>query len=345
MNEIRQSSNYNRQKSGDCNCEERDNATQNTINAEKKKICDELYTSAGKVSMLEQRFKGENKVFEDKKCLFTKTEANYQRFRNLDMFVGSELTQTNESVKANVAVYIKNNKDLNGLLKGIAQSIKNVKTKFADLTDAACKLESCLNDSCNNSQRKAITGSAPGCNGEPIEACKDSETIIQELICRPKGLSSDIDSIFKAAFDVVGIQKFSNIDSLDPMQTNLSKNAKDFVDHINGIMKARDADMKALQGDIVKSVQDITRAAMERNHERSNFEGYRDTSEFVCCPPCDCVVPVSNNDCGGDMKKLCEQLNQPMLKKCEKMICDICIDVQKAFCCQDVPTPQKDPGC
>jgi len=347
MNDTYQSSNNPGQKNpGDCKYPERDNATQHTINSERKKICNDLYISAGKTSMYEKRFQGENTVYELKKCLFTKTEANYQRYRNLDMCVGAELTQTNESVKSNVAAYIKLNKDLGEKLKGIAASIKNVKAKFAELHDASCKLESCLTDSCNSSQRKAITGNAPGCTGEPPEICKDSETIFHELICRPKGLLKDIDSIFKASYDVVGIQKFSNIDSLETMQGKLSENAKGFGDQISSVMKSRKTDLDNLQGEMVKSVQEITKAAITRNFERSNFEGYKDAAGFVCCPPCECVVIPSASDSGGDMKKLCEQLGKPMLETCEKDICKICEVVQQAFCCPEkTPEPQSKPGC
>ena len=338
MNDTRQSGNSYRH-SDECKCVVRDNDTQNSINAAKTKVCSDLYDAASQVSTLEQRFKGEKEIFKEKKCLFTKTEANYQRYRNFDMIVGTELLQTNDSVKTSVAGYLKLNKDLGTALKSIAQSVKNVKTKFADLLDASCKLESCLNDSCNTSQRKAITGHAPGCDGEPIDVCKDAETIIWELICRPKGLTKDIDSIFKSSYDVVGIQKFTNIDSLDPMQTTLSENAKSLAKHINDAMKTRKTDLDNLQGEIVKSVQSITKAALDRNQQRSNFEGYLDATSFICCSPCKCVVPLNTSDCGNDMKKLCEQSGKPMLATCEKMICDICEIVQKAFCCPETPPP------
>jgi hypothetical protein len=341
MSDIRQSPRTPRpQDDDDCKCAEKDNPTQKSINSERKKICDALYTSAGNTSKLEKRFEGENLVYEDKKCLFKKTEGNYQRFRNLEICVGTELLQTNESVKANVGAYNKLNKDLSSILKGIAKSIKDVKSKFADLKDAACKLESCTNDSCNTAQRKALTGSSPGCKGEPIEACVDAEKILTELICKPKGLAQDIDSVFKSSYDVVGIQVFSNIESLEPLQKSLEEQAKLFEKHIGDTLKSRELDMKKIQEDLVKSVQEITKAAMERNHERSNYEGYKDAADFVCCPDCECIDKCKKDkeDCGNDMKKMCDQLGKPSLNCCEDEICDICEDVQKSFCCKDEPT-------
>lgn len=342
---IQPSHNYNQHKDPDCkepenDCGEKDTPTQKSINRERVKVCDLLYVSAGTTNQLQKRFDGANAVYGDMKSLFTKTEGNYQRYRNLEISVGTELLQTNELVKANVAAYNKLNKDLGAVLKNIAKSIKDVKSKFADLRDAGCKLDSCKKDSCNTSQWKALTGIAPNCPKEdPPEACKDAEKIFAELISKPNGLSLDIDSLFKSSHDVVGIQLFSNIESLDPLQKSLEEKAKVFEKHISETMKLRDVDIKKLQDDLVKSVQEITKAAIERNYERSNFEGYKDAAGFLCCPDCGCITNCHKDEetYRDDIKKYCDHLSGPSLDCCEKDICDICEDVQKGFCCRPVP--------
>ena len=313
-------------------CGDKDNATQKIIDQERALICAKLYESAGEVSKQEQKFDGENIAFNDKKCLFKYSEENYRRYRNLDIAVGTELVQTNESVKANVTQLKDWNKKLSEKLKGIAKGVKEAKAKFSDLKKAACDLDSCYKDSCNTGQRRALTGSAPGCDNNPNvgDACKDSGTWIDELICMPKGLGADIDSIFKSAFDVVGIQVFSNIDTLEPLQKLLDENAKGFKTFIEGVVKTRESDLKTIKDELVKSVQEITKAAMDRNNARSSFEGYYDAAHFLCCPKCRCLKPADI--------KLCD----PRLKGSEDCICAICGEVKVTFCCNE-PNPNPNP--
>lgn len=345
--------NPNQQDDSDCKCKEKDNATQLSINRERLKLCSILYETSGKVSMLQKKFKGEKRLYNDKTCLFNNTEENYRLYRNLDISLGTELLQTNESVKTNVKTYTDWNTALNKALKdGIAKSVKEVKAKFAELEAAAFKLDSCLNDKCNQAQKTAITGEKPeNCKEDPkdpIKDCKDSGDILEELVCIPKGLVADIDSIFQSSSDVVGIQVFSNIDTLDSLQKKLEEQSKQFQKHINDVTKLREGDIKKLQEDLVKSVKEITKAAMDRNSTRSEFEGYKDAVNFICCPKCKCLEGCRCHDeeeKGQEGKPSCEDLSKPRLEKCEEEICGICDDVKKTFCCDNEPDKPKDKGC
>jgi hypothetical protein len=307
------------------------------------KICSTLYETSGLVGQMEKKFHGEKEVYHEKKCMFTWIETNYVLYRNLEITAGTELLQTNESVKSNVANYTKLNKDLNTQLKNIAVKIKDVKTKFSDLREASCRLDSCIRDKCNASQWKALTGlSGENCKEgakDPIPECKDAKDIFDDLIGSPNGLRADIDSLFQSSADVVGIQLFSNIDALDPLQKLLEEYSKAFEKQVNATMKTRAEDIKASEIDLVKSVTDLTKAAMDRNNARADFEGYKDATEFLCCPVCGCVKvsdPVKDDDdcgCGSHGARL---------KDCEKQICCICEDVKKTFCCEKPTEPKKE---
>ena len=335
MSDTYQSQRRPRQPRQDCDpCKAPENQTQKIIVNERKKICDLLYESVGNLSKQEIKYRGEKKIYKDKKCLFKWTEENYQRHRNFDIIVGTELTQTNESVKANVEAYNTWNKTLSETLKGIAKQVKDVKTKFSEFHDFTCKLNKCLKDKCHIAQVKALTGVSPAnpdCDPtEPISDCKDSQAILDELICIPGGLLADIDSLFQSSHDVVGIQVFSNIDSLSLLQKTLEQQSKDFGKHITDVVKTREGDLKKQQEELVKSVQELTKAAMDRNYARSEYEGYMDAVDFLCCPICDCVITKpANNNKNSDCKDC-----PPRLKDCEECICDICKQVKKAFCCK-----------
>jgi len=334
---------------GDSNCkecEEKDNLTQKTITAERLKVCTTLYDTAGITKQMEEKFEGERHIYYERKCMFTWTETNYKLYRNLDITVGTELLQTNESVKANVANYNKLNKDLNTQLKNIAKSVKDIRTKINELNEAACKLKHSTHEKCNSAQWKALTGhTGEHCKdgSKSIPECKEAEDIFNDLFGKALGgLLSDYDSLFQSSYDVVGIQLFSNLDTLEPLQKQLDTYSKSFAKQVNDTTKTRTEDLKSSQVDLVKSVNDLTKAAMDRNSTRSDFEGYKDAVQFLCCPVCGCVKEP--RDGGSEQEGDCGCKHDGRLKDCEKEICCICEDVKKTFCC-DKPLAPDDNNC
>ena len=326
-----------------CNdCQDKDNPTQKSINVSRIVLCGLLYDAEGAVEQQQTKFDGEQEIFKEKKCMFLRTEENYRRYRNLEICAGTELLQTNESIKTNVKTLKDWNKDLNKVLTDITKQIKDAKSKFGDLKSAACKLDDSVTDKCNSAQWKALTGkTTENCKEDPkapIDACKNAEIDIDSLICLPKGLGKDIDYIFQSSADVTGIQIFSNIDTLDPLQKSLSDKANAFEKLVSDTMKTRKSDLDKLQDDLVSSVKSITQSAMDRNTARSTFEGYYDAVDFLCCPSCDCVNENPNDS--TEQQDNCNDC-KPRLQKCGSDICDICTDVQTTFCCDPSGAPEK----
>jgi len=311
----------------DCDdCGDNNTATQKSIAVDQEKCCEALTQLAGEVGQTEENYRGRKELYESKKCLFIWTEENWQIFRNTEICVGSDLLQSNDSLTENIGNYIKWNKELATCLKDITKLVKDAKGKFAELRDQACKLENCKNDSCNSTQWAVLTGKTPEeCDDEskPIdqerpEACKDVEKIWHDLVCIPKGLSFDIDLIFKSASEIVGIQIFSNIASLEPLQKTLSDDFGEFEKLLVETMKLREGELKKLQEELIKCAKDVSKSNHGRYGKRSDFEGLKTTVEFICCPDCKCVEECECDD--------------PRLKKCACDICDICEKVEKTFC-------------
>ncbi|MEO6613368.1 MAG: hypothetical protein ABIT05_14870 [Chitinophagaceae bacterium] len=335
------------------------NPTQMVINKERNKYCLSLYESKGATSQQEVKYAGEGDIYNDKKCLFNYTEENYRRYRNLEITIGTEMLATTESMKGNVDQLKKWNSDLNAILKKLSKTVKDVKGKFSLLHQAGCLLKSSIYDKCNAAQWKALTGKDKADCGNPTSthpACTETSRVIEDMICKPIGLSLDIDSICQSSSDVVGIQIFSNIDTLEPLHKDLDLYAKDLEKHVGEVMKTREGDLKTLQQDLVKSVKDITKSAMDRNSMRSDFEGWFDTVNYLCCPPCDCVGPKDPDDpdCQDGLRKQppkpgdrdCYCDCTPRLKTCEENICIICDEVKQSFCCDpDNPSEPKPRGC
>lgn len=322
----------------DCdNCEENDSATQKSINNERKKYCDELTDAVGEVRKYETSYEGQTTSYERKKCLFLWTEDNYRRYRNTEICVGTELLQSNELIKENVTNYIKWGNDLSATLKNIFKSIKDVKVKTNELRDAGNKLEDYKNDSCNCTQIAILTGELPkNCDDKhkppqdnrPAE-CSDAKEVLDDLICMPRARGFDADYLFKASSEVIGIQVFSNITTLEPLQKTLADHAKNFGKHVQDTLKLRESDLKKIQEELVKVVQETTKSAATLYNKRSDYEGLLRTTKILCCPKCDCIV--EGETC------------TPRLEECKKSICEICEDVKETFCsCEDEsPTPPK----
>lgn len=310
-------------------CEENDSVTQKSINTERRKYCDHLYAAAGEVSKWEKSNEGQLNLLERKTCMFNWTEDNYQRYRNTEIRVGTELMQSIDMIKENISHYIKWSNDLSTSLKNIFKAVKEAKLRMNDLRESACKLENCKNDSCNCTQVMVLTGKVPeNCKGEsrPIQKdrpreCENADELLSDLLCMPKALGFDIDSIFKSSSEAIGIQVFSNIGTLDPLQKTLSDRSKVFENHLQMTMKTRETDLKKMQEELVKAVQETTKATAGMYNKRSDFEGILKTVEYICCPECGCVRT----------DKICD----PRLHDCECDICDICDDVKKTFCRDD----------
>lgn len=322
-----------RRQPGDIpDCEERDNATQKKINAIKKVYCTHLTIARDNVKKLEIAYDGKETLYKKKERKFLRTQNNLARYVNTEISMGSQLMQANKRLTTNMGNYKTWDDNLATALKGIFNTIKDVKTKVGDLRDAAVKLENSLNDSCSAAQWAIITGRNPDtCKDDdqpptPQEGCKDAEEIIKILVGMPKALAFDVDSIFKASSDIIGIQKFGNISSLVPLQQELSTRTTDFDTLLQNTIKTRKTDLDNAQKDLVQSLADRTDSIIDLYSQRCDYEGvYRTVSE-ICCPKCGCVAEGKGN-------------LEPRLEDCLSEICEICGEVRDTF--SDLITSKK----
>jgi hypothetical protein len=310
-------------------CVETSYNTQKTINAERLKYCEAVYSSAGDVKKWEKSYSGETTILNRRKCMFMWTEENFRRYRNTEITLGTELMQASELIKENVKSYVDWSGKLSSALKDIFKSVKDAKAKLGDLRQVACKLEGTKTDSCYQSEWTILTGKAPAKCGETKppseppkdypEKCGDIDKRICELICMPKALDIDINSIFKSSSEIIGIQVFSNIATLDPLQKSFGDKAKAFDTHLQDVVKTREGDMKKMQESIVKSVQETTKSASTLYTSRSIFESLYDSTQYFCCPKCGCIT-INEDNC------------KPRLHECECAVCKICDSVKGTFC-------------
>lgn len=312
----------------DDNCKDGKRPTDKTIQAERKKVCSELKDKAAEVLQWEQSRHGAHQLYNDKKCCFVKTETNYQYYRNMELVLGIELLQVNDGIKENVTAYKKWNDDLAAVLKELVKTAKEAKGKFAELKEAACKLNTCINDSCQSTQRKILIGeSYDNCHdhdNEVDDKCNAKE-ILAHLEKTPKIFLHDMDIIFNSATRVAGIQVFSNVTTLEPLQKTLQERSKAFDDFIKEKMTKGAEDLKKMQEELGKAVQELTKSTTGLYFRRSDFKGLKRTVEELCECRCKCI----NNEGAEDR-----------LDDCKCRICEICDEVKTGVC-----KPDDNPVC
>ena len=319
-------------QNGNCSDAEAKTATQKTINRIKEDYCKRLKVKVTELSESEVTHDGAIMMYKKKKCSFVKTEKNYRLVRNLELKIGVELIQASTEIKKNVATYITQNDALIAALKAVVKTAKEAKLKFGELREAADKLDGCRKDSCNSAQIK-ILGCSDGddCNDnnkqedatKRPEPCRNVCEILDDLITIPDSLSQDIDIIYNSAAEIVGIQSFSNIKTLEKFQQDFATNAKDFDDLVQAQMTNGGLSLKKAQEDLVLVIKSLTQSGYALYNKRNEVGTVDKTKDYLCCHECKCLA-----DCGCDGEK---GDDDNRLKKCKCDICDICKEVTDIY--------------
>lgn len=323
--------------------------TKRTIKQIKDTYCQSLKGLMGELSQNEVTYEGLVRAYHRKKCTFIKTEKNYRIVRNLELKVGIELIQASDEIKKNVASYSKMNDDLVKALKDVLAGAKDAKAKFGDLRDAASKLDAARKDSCNASQM-IILGCKSGEDcGEKKEQNQDDKNpdccdnvcdILDDLVNVPETLAKDIDIVFTSAAEILGIQSFSNIKSLDKFQTDFAAAAKAFDDVVADRMKAGATATSKAQDDLTAAIKTLTTAGFALFNKRNEIETDDDTKDFLCHHKCDCIHDCGCDDDDNDRKENDnddDRNKKDRLKKCKCEICDICKEVKDIYCDDEHP--------
>lgn len=328
-------------------------ATRKTIERLKDGYCLKLKGLAGELSNSEVTYEGSLKLYQKKKCSFIRTEKNYRITRNLSLSTGVELGQASEEIKSNVAAYIKyNGDDKGGLVKALKDALaaaKDAKTKFAALHDAAFKLSTSWNDRCNSGQRIILgcgkdedcndcndNEKQPGSPGQKPQACENICEVVEELIAIPETLSNDIDIIFNSAAEIIGIQSFTNIKTLEKFQQEFYANAKAFNDQLDASIKTGAESVTAAQKALTDSIKTLTQSSFILYGKRNEVETADETKDYLCCHECNCLEDCGCNGEGNEGSDCDERL-----KKCKCEICDICKEVKDVYCEKEVVEESK----
>src|SRR5258708_30850118 len=109
-------------------CEERDNATQKSINGIKKTYCDKLRESRNTIKKLEISYEGKEKIYKRKEQMFLPTQNNYQRYVHTQISIRTQLVDANRRMTTHVATYKKSDEDSTTALVTYSTATKYVDT-------------------------------------------------------------------------------------------------------------------------------------------------------------------------------------------------------------------------
>ncbi len=317
-----------------------------TIRIKKDSYCDSLVTLVGTLTASEENAKGLTITYEAKKCSFVKTEKNYRIIRNLELQTGVELIQSSAEIKTDVTEVIAKNGKLVDALKAVCAAAKDAKTKFRELRDAASHLDGCRKDSCNSSQMIKLGCKPAGECGDNErrqesnqerrqegnqettlpQPCENACTILDHLVSIPPIFSQDIDIIFNSSAEIMGIQTFTSIKSVQKFQTDFETNAKAFDDWIVQKMKDGKTAVDTAQTELVDATKGLTVASYALYSARNVVESTDAIKDYLCCHKCKCIS--EDGECG------CHDLEDTTdrLKACKCDICEICEEVTGIYC-------------
>jgi len=322
-------------------CEEKDTPTGKAIATARQIYCTNLQGAKGDQASAEKAYDRAVVIYHKKKKLFEWTERNYQLYRNFDICVDSELTALTTSLTANVKTVSGLSQDLYKNLKTLVTKIADLKTKTIALGDAAYNLVKYKDDQANATQWCLLTGkNVDNCKPEHEqhhhhhrpEACNDADKIYHELIeCTKKVLIADINSLVQSTNDTVGIQTFTNIDTLTTQQTAFTTASAALVTQIQATVKTRRTDLDTVQTDLSAAVATCTSTGVDKYTKTSICHAAHCTVQFLCCPPCLCVKPRRPEGC------------EPHLIDCECKICRIGERIRSTY--REEGELEQDCGC
>jgi hypothetical protein len=247
---------------------------QDALEACKKDLCTKRAAAQSEKNAADTQRKQAESVLENKKQCLLKAKCTLETYQGMDYSVGLKSATNSESIKKNSEEYLAKDGELATSLKGVAQTLKLVKEKIADLKAAACMLDTCVKDSCNAQQIKIIEKTIPDFKQE----------VADKLISVTNATNGLADTAFIHAVEITGIQTFSNVDSLVELSKNLQAKVKEFKSDLDGNVKERTDEVKKSHEEYAAAVVEFSKKTSDKRKKSVYLEGLAFSLDFICLP-------------------------------------------------------------
>lgn len=188
-----------------------------------------------------------------KTCSLLQAESACNEYAKISNCITTWLGQSTIEIQGIIATQITAGAEIDAALLAAVQSIKTAKSKIKAVKDAACKLDNCVQDSCNSEQLKAL-----------IKGFKTSFTGEVEAIVDKAGMANENGNhVFETGVNVVGIAKFICMPSLkgygDALKTEVDKLTANVADNI----KFNAGEKEKAQKDLTTAIQEYSTASYQ----------------------------------------------------------------------------------
>jgi len=274
------------------NTKDRANPTQDTIDQCKVEICREKVAARSTKEAKCTDLRCKNKERQYKVCSLVKAQETYTLYTNLDLCIAIEGIKSSTLVKGKIDALITKDVELNKAYKDLAKSIKEIKNKYTEALEVACKMERCIEEE-------------ERCHPDLLAKLRRKINDFDQRICAiPKKAEKCYDKIntaFDSAIDIAGILTFSNIESL----TEFCKNLADWMAKLRkDVDNNREAAATKI-AEAIKALQEIIESKITTKFEKclaiTQHVALKRTYKFLCHPDCP-------DHCEKELDDICQKI-------------------------------------
>lgn len=240
-----------------------------------KTIRDERNAAKGKKEGQFVRWTQNEDARRYKICSLDKAQKTHNLFLDLDNCLALESFKAAELIQKNLDAYAKKEEDLGKLIKDASKTIGDLKTKLEEAHKAACAMNICLVN------RLTTEGVEPPAD---ITAIIDDAKAIEVKAAK---LDKDGQTAFDSIVSISGMQTFLDLDGLKPFGKGLTEAAKAFKTLVDTSIKTTADDVKTLQTELSKILEDRTLSKYAYYADLVAETGLETTRKELCETPCD----------------------------------------------------------
>ncbi len=240
-----------------------------------KTIRDERKAATGRKDGQLVRWNSSHDARRYKICSLTKAQKTNNLYLDLDNCLALESFKATELIQKNLDGYAKKDDDLAKLLKDTSKTIGELKTKLEDAHKAACAMNICLVN------RLTTEGVEPSAE---VTAIIDQAKAIE---VKAGELDKDGQTAFDSIVSISGMQTFLDLDGLKPFGKSLTEAAKAFKTLVDANIKSTAEDVKKLQTELSKILEERTLSEYAFYTESVTESGLETTRKELCEVPCD----------------------------------------------------------
>jgi len=236
----------------------------------------------------------------------------HREYTGLQHCVASILVKEAEQMKSHSADISKAKEGITAAMNAAADKIKAAKEKAWQTREVACKLEACIEDSCNAEQLSALSTlpaeEEGGLSGKDLFKAKTSA-----IIEATKNAHNSADDVFEQSIKIAGMLALINAESVSSRVDLLHTSVSALQSDIKGNIEAATKHVTEATGRYQDSLASYVEAGTLLNRANIAFNALRRTQTQVnflkrSPTPDDCT----DADYMQELRDLCETINSMM---------------------------------